>query len=739
MIIKKITVNNMGPFLSEWVVMLQEGPTVFVGDYENASERSNRAGKSWVAVDAPLYALHGWFRGSKVDELPHRLALGKDDSFVELEVESSLGVVWTIRRGRTAGGDPIRELNGSAIKEQDLKRVVEEEIVGLTLEEHLLTTAFVQGEMHAFMKMGAADKRRVVSPWFKTDRWIPRHDLAKRRLGRSRAKLAAISDMEARYRDQVFRRLEVDTELSTLEAVRAEEASTVDRLRADYAERKRLLQHVDNDLRELSKLTKERDELAETIAAHRGRLARELQTAERDVDRARHKVVEARSRKQQIASIEQRAAKIAELRGVVGETSAELRAASSSLVSVAKARKELLAKYNEHKESRTGICPILREACDRVEQDPAIITEIRREGLRATRETARLQGEIEALDWKLSHSRSDLAMAEEDGVELERLRSMPTHAEAERDYGAAQRELQRVERESEQLRLSKTTAQREHRRILSRIEDLKKVTEDTSDRDKLDEIRRSVGAATIALAETDLKLAAIRATSAECARAQEKLDTLAEDRLTFQTEIENLAWCVYAFGSAGIPSREIENAFGLAEVGMNEVLSDLDTPLRVRFSPTRELQEWEPACLACGELFKKGERTHVCPECGTDRRKKRRDELRLEVIDGENVSTFDLDSGGGKILLSLGVRLGLATLPSSSRAVRCESLILDEPDGALDEPARRALYALLNERLSRLGIRQILLITHTDAKAQFGSSVTVHRWEDEDRSGVWND
>jgi hypothetical protein len=206
-----------------------------------------------------------------------------------------------------------------------------------------------------------------------------------------------------------------------------------------------------------------------------------------------------------------------------------------------------------------------------------------------------------------------------------------------------------------------------------------------------------------------------------------------------RAEIERLAWAAYAFGATGIPSRELENAFGVAEDSMNSVLSDLESPTRLRFSPSRELKDWEPACLVCGEVFKKGERRHVCRACGIPRRKRRRDELRLEVVDGEHDASFELDSGGGKILLSLGVRFGLAPLPAASRRVRCESAVIDEPDGALDGPNRAALHRLLTTRLPKLGIRQTILITHADVRDEFPSVVVVRRWPDEDRSGFWRD
>ena len=49
-----------------------------------------------------------------------------------------------------------------------------------------------------------------------------------------------------------------------------------------------------------------------------------------------------------------------------------------------------------------------------------------------------------------------------------------------------------------------------------------------------------------------------------------------------------------------------------------------------------------------------------------------------------------------------------------------------------------ALHALIR-RDGDLGIRQTILITHADVRREFNSAVTVHRWEDEDRSAAWND
>ena len=115
MIIRRLKLLNAGPFLGEWEVNLREGVTVVVAEYEGEDERSNRGGKSFFAVDAPLYALFGRFRGSKVEDFPHRAIRGEEDAYVELEGENSAGDVHVLRRGRSAGGKPIREVDGAQI------------------------------------------------------------------------------------------------------------------------------------------------------------------------------------------------------------------------------------------------------------------------------------------------------------------------------------------------------------------------------------------------------------------------------------------------------------------------------------------------------------------------------------------------------------------------------------------------------------------------------------------------
>lgn len=737
MIFKRIALNNAGPFLAEWEVLLPEGPTVVVGEYEESGVRSNRAGKSYFAVDAPLYALFGKFRGSRLEEFPHRLALGREESWVETDVESSDGRDWSIRRGRTPSGDPIRLLNGSHVSEADLLRTVEREILGLTADEYLMTCAFVQGEMHAFMKATPAEKRRVVSPWFRTDRWIPRADLAGKRLRAAQAQLRELEAREIRLRRVLDSEGEFRAAVADSEKLVKRTRLQVDTLAAELAAEKAKLELAVKERGRRADLRREVARLEEEVKRERAEAEGELQNRDLAFTRAKEALQEARGRKDRLDRLQEEEARLRDLRAELAQIREDLLGVRRERDERSSLRKALLEKFRELERTRTGVCPVLREACDRVAPDAAVLEEVKREGLTARRALTGLEERIVSLEWKAEMGLEDVRLVEEGVRALEELKDLPTLAETERGFEAAKRALEDAEAAVKRVKLART----ETARALTRARrDLEKFPEvGPGAEEAVAEKATALQTVRQELTGWEEDLAAARASVAELERAAAELEKLEDERGMVRDRISKLAWSSYAFGAAGIPSRELENAFGLAEDSMNQVLEDLGTALRVQFAPTRELKDWEAACLACGAPFEKGERTHRCRECGTPRRRRRRDELRLEVADGGNASSFELDSGGGKVLLSLGVRLGLARLPGESRAVRCEHLLIDEPDGALDEVNRAALHDLLRRRLPDLGIRQALLITHADVRREFSSVVNVHRWEDEDRSAVWRD
>lgn len=735
MIIRRVLVENAGPFLNEWEVEFPEGVVAVVGEYEESEVRSNRAGKSWLAVDGLLYALFGRFRG-RTDDFVHRAVRGVERGFVEYELENSEGTRFVVRRGRDGSGTPIREVDGAPIKEAGLEELVAGEILGLSYDELVMTNVFVQGRMHQFMEMTPAEKRRVVSPWFRTDRWVPRADLAGRRLRAAQAALRVLDVTEENARREVERNEDRVAGIPAIEL----SLETARGVVADVLEeRAAVLAEIESNAGRQKE--RERKEAALRDALTSARLEIEeaedlLESTSRRRSAAWTAVEEARGRADRIKAFEREA----EARDELSESVTTLRGELANLRNVRdedeRVRESLLERYTALTEDKTGICPILMTFCDRVVRDEALVEGVKRDGLRRRRAISRSERAISEIDWKLGLTRSELAGAEEAARTAARFREGVSVAQAEHEVEVAGRAKSDAESAVGRAKRGGTPTGRALRDARKALEALPEASSDGPTR-RLAEISGEREAAERRRDALESDLAAARALVAEDERNLRYLEEVGGKKAEARAEVERLAWAAYAFGAAGIPSRELENAFGVAEDSMNSVLTDLEAPTRLRFSPSRELKDWEPACLACGESFEKGERRHVCRECGVPRRRRRRDELRLEVLDGEHASSFELDSGGGKVLLSLGVRFGLTPLPASTRRVRCESAVIDEPDGALDPPNRAALHALLRNRLPALGIRQALLITHADVRDEFDNVVVVRRWPDEDRSGFW--
>lgn len=738
MIVRRILLENAGPFLSDWEVELPEGVTAIVGEYDDAVARSNRAGKSFLAVDGLLYVLFGKFR-ARTDDFVHRVVRGREAGFVEYELESSEGVRFVLRRGRDRSGAPIRLLDGAEIKDDAFEEVVREEILGLSYDEFTLTNCFVQGRMHAFMEMTPTEKRRVVSPWFRTDRWIPRFELAKSRLTATRRRFLDLEREQGNLQGHVERTL---SDVAEVLPGAESELAVVRGLLDEITERRAvLLAEIESD----ATSRKRRSAIENVVAAAEVDLAEErlsskeaVEHSTRDLDRARKMHDDARGRADQIVILEREVARRDEFRRAVDEIEISIATHRVGREESKRERLRLLESYERLTADRTGSCPILREPCSRVERDEEVVAGVRQEGLCARRAIDRAEKRITDSDWKLGMSRSDLAGIEDSASELEELRAGVSVKQCAHDLERARRRLDGAEAKFSNSKLGKSEAGRALRAARKSLEALPEASDDEPTR-RLAEIAGEREDAERRRDAAEREVAEIRALEASGRSGEARLEEIATEIGPARAEVERLAWAAYAFGATGIPSRELENAFGVAEDSMNSVLEDLRAPTRLRFSPSRELKDWEPACLGCGETYSKGERTHVCPDCGLARRKRRRDELRLEVLDGATDSTFEMDSGGGKVLLSLGARFGLARLPGATRRVRCESAVVDEPDGVLDSPNRAALYRLLRDRLPTLGIRQTLLITHADVRDEFESVVVVRRFPDEDRSGFWRE
>lgn len=214
----------------------------------------------------------------------------------------------------------------------------------------------------------------------------------------------------------------------------------------------------------------------------------------------------------------------------------------------------------------------------------------------------------------------------------------------------------------------------------------------------------------VALAE---RIGRVKQKRSNIKRVKEDLDQARNKLTAHQERAADLRYLAFMFGKNGIPSQEIENAFGEIEDEINFILRRLGIGLQVEFSPDREIGTWEELCVECGWKFPKGTRTKECHGCGADRMKKRKDELQLRVLEDGFDEGFYMESGGGKTMVSLSVRLALTRLKQRQTHSKFNVLFLDEPDAALDKMNKKAFVQLITRTLVKeFGFEQVFWISH---------------------------
>jgi len=161
----------------------------------------------------------------------------------------------------------------------------------------------------------------------------------------------------------------------------------------------------------------------------------------------------------------------------------------------------------------------------------------------------------------------------------------------------------------------------------------------------------------------------------------------------------------------GIPSLQIENSVLQIEETANKFLESIGSDTMLRFDFERELDKPATSCRYCGFIFPKSAKMKQCQDCGEDRGKEMRDEFQVNVVEGETIQPLEADSGGGKTLLGLALRIALSKFVGSS------ILFLDEICASLDPSNLSKLMKTLVV-LPDMGFRQVFVISHRQEIAE---------------------
>jgi DNA repair exonuclease SbcCD ATPase subunit len=174
-------------------------------------------------------------------------------------------------------------------------------------------------------------------------------------------------------------------------------------------------------------------------------------------------------------------------------------------------------------------------------------------------------------------------------------------------------------------------------------------------------------------------------------------------------------YVAYMFSKNGIPSNQVEVAFNEIEEETNIILEKTNSGMSIEFSAEREMSSWEDNCPVCGFTYPKGFRKQECPDCKNERSKKKKDELQIKILTKGKEIDFNLESGGGKVLISLAIRLAFVRMLQRRLGVNLKLIVFDEIFGMLDGTNRGSVLKLLADTLiNDFGFSQIFVISHEE-------------------------
>jgi len=206
----------------------------------------------------------------------------------------------------------------------------------------------------------------------------------------------------------------------------------------------------------------------------------------------------------------------------------------------------------------------------------------------------------------------------------------------------------------------------------------------------------SVEQATQQLREAEGQVGFLSAKEAELSNAKEKLSRLTIEIKKIMRVQSHYATLAKAFDKHGIPTLIIENVIPEIEENANRILSTL--------SDTMQLELRTQKTLKTGGVG---------------------DTLEIVIKSLTTERNYDMLSGGEKFRVDLALRIALSTVLARRNNFKCETLIIDEGFGSLDEIGKQK-FVELSMALHNT-FKRIILITHTDLTERYTDIITVRK------------
>lgn len=626
-------------------------------------KRANHQGKTSI-IEAIRWCLTGRSRADREVELIH---YGTDFVKVSVCIIDLDGNKHVITRGRDINN--LGSLVFGTIDDMSAAQIAINNLIGMSPEDFDQVSYFQQQEIHQFMALAPDKKKAMLMGWFKNDHWKNREADVIKDVKALKDVIKGLQLDVASKQKGVGEEQQIQDEYGIKVSKLAVLKDSRDRLSAQLV---KLRNSVTISEADVQKLNDKNVVIKKQLASLRVEIGSRA-SIETEISNLEFQLKENVGWEDQL---KKRRAKISELTVAYTEANIEL--------------KNINMKLETFRKHGSGVCPLINEPCDRITPTPERLEDLRELAskgdiaIRKCQESANTNNSIIAKLEKLSEIGPKIDKAKLKLSEIEKL------------------DITIAGLVAEQKEITALLAAFDPK-IAEKIEETQDAYKEADDQMQI--ISRGVGA------------------------LKSKLDTIAESReyvvtvneqIIAKTEaLNDLQYLAFMFGKKGIPSLEIENCFQEIEDNVNFILGCLNNEYAVSFKPDRELTSWEEHCVSCGHTFGKGAKKPECPECGTERFKKRKDELRVMIVEKGKEISFNMASGGLKTIVSLAIRAALSMLVRRQSGSNFSVLFLDEIDSALDEAYRETLMDLVSQVfIKRLGFTQIFWISHNKSISQ---------------------
>lgn len=651
--IQYVKIKNLGPFRKVNLDLHDKDVIGVQARWKGNSRKSNQSGKSFL-MEAIKWCLTGDSRAEKDIELIHH---GEDAGEVIVcltDGEKS----HVIRRGKTIKNESVLEV-GSQEKSKEAQETINK-LIGFLPNEFDMTAYFEQEEINSFMKLTPAKKKEYIMRWLENHYWETPYTNAKRDLDALTKTLQELKNNQAYLED------EYESMSHTIESDIEEKEKMLSKVKEELVKLEKKLKKLEKSLKNDS--IEDLEEKLEEAIKSKKMLERSLESYE--------------STK---AEIDENLKKIRKIKLIKPKYEE-----SELYEKMANTRQKIQDLKNKLSSARelTGRCPLLGEDCDRVKTSPKKVKEW-------TDHKAKLEEQLE--------DDSDVII------------DIKNYKDAKEKRKRLQDKVETLNKQLEKFDLAGVKSSiKELKGVISETEKKIEALQSNNSDKLITDYQDSIDEHKTELENIVSDISRLRAKQERRNKLQEEIKDISQKVRKLALKVDDLKYVVFTFSKNGIPSQEIENAFTEVQNEINFVLDQFGTSMEIIFSADRELNDWEKACVSCGFIFPKGYKKSDCQECGTPRAKKRKDELQLKVMKGGKEYGFYMESGGGKTILSLAIRVALTRLKLRKTGSEFKVLFMDEVDAPFDEENRDKFIQLVNNVLiKKLGFEQVLWVSHS--------------------------